>query len=71
MTFNPKKHQVDIHIGVRKGTDIACPHGRRVIPYCIYESHRNLIATIENTYSNNVISRFDNTNDAIGRHRAA
>ena len=35
-----------------------------------YEPHRNLIATVENAHSNNVISRFDYANDAIGRRTA-
>ena len=70
VAFNPKKHQVDIHIGVRKATDIVCPYCRRVTPYHIYEPHRNLIASVENAHSNNVISRFDYTNDAIGRRTA-
>ena len=70
VAFDPKKCQVDIHIDVRKTTDIVCLYYRRATPYYVYEPHRNLIASIENTYSNNVISRFDYTNDEIGRRTA-
>ena len=70
VAFDPKKCQVDIHIDVRKTTDIVCPYYRRATPYYVYEPHRNLIASIENTHSNNVISRFDYTNDEIGRRIA-
>ena len=70
VAFDPKKCQVDIHIDVRKTTDIVCPYYRKATPYYVYEPHRNLIASIENTHSNNVISRFDYTNDAIGRRTA-
>jgi len=36
----------------------------------IYESDRNLIATVHNHYGNRTISRFDYTNDEIGRRIA-
>ena len=36
----------------------------------IYESDRNLIATVHNRYGNRTISRFDYTNDEIGRRVA-
>ena len=67
VAFDPKKCQVDIHIDVRKTTDIVCPYYRRATPYYVYEPHRNLIATVENAHNNNVISRFDYVSDAIGR----
>ena len=70
VAFDPKKCQVDIHIDVRKTTDIVYPYYRRATPYYVYEPHRNLIASIENTHSNNVISRFDYVSDAIGRRIA-
>ena len=35
-----------------------------------YESQRNLIAAVENTYDSTVISRFDYVNDKIGRRTA-
>ncbi|MDZ4199220.1 MAG: RHS repeat-associated core domain-containing protein, partial [Kiritimatiellia bacterium] len=35
-----------------------------------YETHRDFITTIENTWGTNQISRFDYTNDALGRRTA-
>ena len=47
---------------------VANNHG--LVRTTTYEPHRNLIATVENAHSNNVISRFDYENDAIGRRTA-
>ena len=44
---------------------VANNHG--LIRTTTYEPHRNLIVTVANAHSNNVISRFDYTNDEIGR----
>ena len=44
---------------------VANNHG--LVRTTTYEPHRNLIATVENAHSNNVISRFDYVSDAIGR----
>ena len=47
---------------------VANNHG--LVRTTTYEPHRNLIATVENAHSNNVISRFDYVSDAIGRRTA-